>query len=976
MQGGFTFSIREYASRMRSINVVNCWPFDEALDEETVKSLLPPITVKKFTWWLDELEHTHPESPQKSGKKRETSSKAKLKAPKKRSIVEIFAVAPPVERVTTDEEEEDDEFNEESSFEKDPSFKEKRKKMKRMKRLRVVKKIKKSQKVEIEMPNKLLQENSNKLKLHVQDKATRKSSSSHSKDLERNIHDRVPILKRKQILQHPDAYSNKPVPCEAFKLLEENKRPGFPVRGILKNNGDAFPLQQSMKCILQEAIQVNHCSTKMGNKHVTFSEMDETVVCDDASIRIEKEVSCGPARNEHLTTCIVDPTAFTQRNNEEEHSRIPETSERSLLHHGNQDWCAGGLRDTRHDPMDVCPRFFRMPAEGYYNSPNIKVIRNSSNSTYRRPRPVSPPRHFEEYMRTYNEPPVAHLFDMEKRRHTFSENAHSFQFQSLPHFPPKDFVGLPLNSQGELIRSNSNAKRDVNQTMNPSASAAHSINLSLPRNTVSSCYGHHSELGMHQLNLFPVESYSKVNPITVMPSRLGIVEPQSERNTNLDMDFLEVNHHSFHDSDIMCRGDEQLHRSHENQSTMRLMGKEFTVGGSGIQRSEDGHIWKDKQIIDQNEPSSGKFRETLFFPSDSKYALPEFDHRASPMYPSVFVARKHDPFQKIYPSLASGTFYNNKAFSEPFTSEFFTLELPTPTAAHQESYPYVIPTSMQLKNNQNLHQAPISAIRFPFLHPDLDERAISPWSRRSTKQRFDVQEKETLVSSSQSCSQGHSFPYLKPGTSHGTDSSERDDFRVFFPMPSVSASQTSVAPSSLPYHPGMLMQKCHGVEKKFKERTKSWIGKGSKSQLSALSTVPFKPLKMPTLGSHEYTQCAIRKPTAQASFDNGVDRIEDAFGSYPATNKSRLVMCGEYEADQDEGTLSHWMDSHIDTARTGPVKLSGGAKHILKAYKQKDQSSSTSIDQEISLSASNMDFRFLESENSAKIYRRTPVFDL
>lgn len=782
---------------------------------------------------------------------------------------------------------------------------------------------------------KLFQESCNKLKLQVQDKATGKSSSSHNKDLERN---------------------KKPMPCEAFKVVEENRCPVFPVRGILKNNGDVFPVQHSMKCILQEAIQANHCSTRMANKHVTFSEKDETIVCDDASIRIEKEVGGGPAKNEHLMTYIVDPTAFMERNNEEEHSRIPE---RSLLHHGNQDWCGGGLRDEPNDPMDVCPRYFRMPLDGYYNSPNVNVIRNSSNSTYRRPRPVSPPLHFEEYLRTYNKPPVGHLFDKEKRNHTFSENAHSLQFQPLPHFSPKDFVGLPLNSQGELIRSNSSAKRDdVNQIMNPSA---HSISLSLPRNTVSSCYSHHSDqLGMNQLNLFPVERYVKENPATVIPSRLGIIDSQSERNTNLDMDFLEVNHRSFHDSDnIMWRGDELLHRSPENQSTMRLMGKEFTVGGSGIQGSEDGHIWKDKQIIDQNEPSSGKFRETLFFPSDSKYALPQLD-RASPMYSSVFVARKNDPLQKMYPTLAPATFYNGETFSEPFTSGYesrlFTL--------NQEACPYVIPTSMQLKNHQNLHQAPISAIRFPFLHPDLDERALSPWGRRSGKHRFDVKEKETLLSSSQSCSVGHNHPYLKPGTSHGigTDSSapiERDDFRIFFPM---SASQTSVAPSSLPYYPGMMMQKHHANQKKFKERTK----RGSKSQLSALSTVPFKPFKMPTLGPHEYTQCAIRKPTVRGSFDNSVDHIEGAFGSYPATNKSRFVMCGEYETDKDEGTISRWMDSHVDT---GPVKLSGGAKHILTAYKHKDMSSSTSIDQEISLSASNRDFRFPESENSTKFYR-------
>lgn len=120
---------------MRSINVLKCWPFDETIDEQTVKSLLPPITVKKFTWWLDELDFT---PPQKSKKKGETCSKAKLKAPKKRSIVEIFAVAPPVERVTSEEEEE----------EEGPSVKRGKKKMKMKKTLRVVNEINKTKKLQ------------------------------------------------------------------------------------------------------------------------------------------------------------------------------------------------------------------------------------------------------------------------------------------------------------------------------------------------------------------------------------------------------------------------------------------------------------------------------------------------------------------------------------------------------------------------------------------------------------------------------------------------------------------------------------------------------------------------------------------------------------------------------------------------------------------------------------------------------------
>ncbi|CAK9164434.1 unnamed protein product [Ilex paraguariensis] len=49
------FSIREYASKMRTVDVAKCWPFSEA-NKEVVEALLPPITVKKFNWWRDEVD--------------------------------------------------------------------------------------------------------------------------------------------------------------------------------------------------------------------------------------------------------------------------------------------------------------------------------------------------------------------------------------------------------------------------------------------------------------------------------------------------------------------------------------------------------------------------------------------------------------------------------------------------------------------------------------------------------------------------------------------------------------------------------------------------------------------------------------------------------------------------------------------------------------------------------------------------------
>lgn len=114
------------------------WPFSEKVKEEVAEALLPPISVAKFRWWSQELQilksnkvvedikvektcpvcgvfvtatvnamSAHIDSclaPTTKEKRKNKAAaaaagflKAKSRPPKKRSIAEIFAVAPPVE---------------------------------------------------------------------------------------------------------------------------------------------------------------------------------------------------------------------------------------------------------------------------------------------------------------------------------------------------------------------------------------------------------------------------------------------------------------------------------------------------------------------------------------------------------------------------------------------------------------------------------------------------------------------------------------------------------------------------------------------------------------------------------------------------------------------------------------------------------------------------------------------------------------
>nr|XP_010916300.1 uncharacterized protein LOC105041151 [Elaeis guineensis] len=112
------FSIREYTAKMRSVDFGKCWPFDGDGDRKREGEMgrsLPPISFRKFRWWFDELEETRsaeekPDGgafrgfelerpgalPTEEGRQMRTPVKAKQRAPKKRSIVELFAVSPQI----------------------------------------------------------------------------------------------------------------------------------------------------------------------------------------------------------------------------------------------------------------------------------------------------------------------------------------------------------------------------------------------------------------------------------------------------------------------------------------------------------------------------------------------------------------------------------------------------------------------------------------------------------------------------------------------------------------------------------------------------------------------------------------------------------------------------------------------------------------------------------------------------------------
>ncbi|KAG6491680.1 uncharacterized protein LOC122000762 [Zingiber officinale] len=137
------FSIREFAWKMRGVDYEKCWPF---LEDRKGRSL-PPMPIRKFQWWADELREVRSvvaaaggldlrkvsvdaaavqvqlnisaetsgvdlerdreaSAEERQERTRPPSSRAKQRTPKKRSIIELFAVAPPI-RITHEEDRQD-----------------------------------------------------------------------------------------------------------------------------------------------------------------------------------------------------------------------------------------------------------------------------------------------------------------------------------------------------------------------------------------------------------------------------------------------------------------------------------------------------------------------------------------------------------------------------------------------------------------------------------------------------------------------------------------------------------------------------------------------------------------------------------------------------------------------------------------------------------------------------------------------------
>ncbi|RVW39655.1 hypothetical protein CK203_109993 [Vitis vinifera] len=287
-----------------------------------------------------------------------------------------------------------------------------------------------------------------------------------------------------------------------------------------------------------------------------------------------------------------------------------------------------------------------------------------------------------------------------------------------------DFFGLPLNSHGELIRLNSSGKDGLNHLKNPSTLSGSSCSLPF-RITGSQVVGRTDAqwLGSERANNHYV--------------------PQLDSDPNLMKDTC----HGCRQSDqIQYKKDNgKIHPRepsdqilmHTTQPTVRLMGKDVTIGRSSkdMQGLEDGKIWTDKEIITENCITSTALASSsakAYFQQD--WMLHAALSKSKESVAHTLEMRRNQTSQRVLQMKAPESRAPN--FHEPFISGNESLkvnsQIPVLSSSPHSTHQHMHLNSAELRYNQGLH-ATKSAFEFPFMHPDYREHGQPSWFPNPSK---------------------------------------------------------------------------------------------------------------------------------------------------------------------------------------------------------------------------------------------------
>ncbi|XP_039011259.1 uncharacterized protein LOC120140345 isoform X2 [Hibiscus syriacus] len=808
----------------------------------------------------------------------------KSRTPKKRSITEIFAVAPQIQKVDALEEDENGGLEELNCKTERP----KKKKVAIVKKLmnkRTKLKKKNNKQNGLMIVNK---ENGTKLKLQTPVNFSRKANHT----LCNRGSNAIAVPGEKPSLKCMSAKKKRKV-VQASQLIVECEKPCSPVRGILKNPVKSISGKNAVTCNLRVTTLASTSGIQHSVRHVSFSGKDDILgphkkhvasfeenICrvdsdslellekghendddkefptgerntsddEDVSFSTENEITVQDAKEKQLWPDMhyndYIPKFLGPRISAQEKEN--QFSNRSLrpgqvvLGSGNLHMSNQGNQTAFHSPpYAVAPRHFSA-VEGIQNpfsnsqvgggvstilkcssqfvdyfGDRTQEVAISSKASPRASLHPSSSGFSSSKNANGNSPFTSQFASQNVSGHALS---HQLLYRPTPSelrgrlcpfldrewkevalrekFRDEEFLGLPLNSLGELVQTNANGKGGLNQQKkpNPTPGSSNSIkNLRLPRGVDD----HSVMKGKHFIEralpnyLFPAQNQMNIHS----SARVGAADLQDHRKdgyfTNSDRRCSRFD--CLMDSDINlmnisfsgCEQYDQFQNPKEKDmshatetaemllnsatATIRLMGKDVTIRQSSDERQgfadapkstalqnscvnkhfqQDWHL--DRASGMRSEATVRQFEiarnqafpsNVLMKPLESNFFQPSLNWQANPEFQnssSITFAQDPSPSSHhfAHPHTSHATFENGADFHQSFLSGTEALRVTSrqpAVSASRRKYQNIKGYSVELENNQNLQNAGKSSFNFPFLHPDHVEQVQPYWCPESSK---------------------------------------------------------------------------------------------------------------------------------------------------------------------------------------------------------------------------------------------------
>lgn len=556
----------------------------------------------------------------------------------------------------------------------------------------------------------------------------------------------------------------------------------------------------------------------------------------------------------------------------------------------------------------------------------------------------------------------------------------------------ENFFGLPLSSQGELINfSSSSGKEGVNQFQASRISRSSSDGVPLDNIAYQTNQGNlsTSESLKDRVNQCP--HYPARLGVTELQGggRASINLPGTDRSFNhyarpLDSElnlmkypFVEQNQHDQVQKQkrnglISLKESSDHNSQSSSQPTMRLMGKDVPIGRSikevQVQQFEEGHVWADQQsrrnysedappienllsktcskldcvsgsplqISSENVTQSMRsqtnqaLRSTLLMngPNNSEFPQPFLDLQTNHVLQngSQGFRKVSSPYSHpiTHPQASCGVF--NRApddFPEQFKSGAKPVVQPSTCSYSQAT----CLSNGGLNERRKLPRATESAFEIPFMHPAVGEQAKTLWFQSSYRSMppwllssTDAKPLETSSQQFSSPPSSRSYPYNIWGGNLTTPI----NYSAEAPYP-LTSTASSVQPPLVPLRPAITMKPSSTV---------CSSGSGNKIKVADTdkkrptgnldeSTKPVKLRNTEMTGLIQETSSsrAYQMSRRAVEFDNLAARSSKGCCLNEAKNKN--INSVSYH----RGFGSSNLDGMVISS---PVRLSPGAKHILK----------------------------------------------